>query len=174
MERYNRRRDADRPIIPSAERSNGALSISLRTQEWLPCRGSSVGVTGGGGDSAAGSPDDIRARDKEDGAVGRPGRRRRGALRREGHGLGAMVRLAHWRRLAGLPPGSLVSRGHRVRPLEWHAGGAQWCIPLPAPDEQAGDVALGVRPQRHGHCVLPFAVRPRPVAATGHYPSAVG
>ena len=82
----------------------------------------------------------------------RLGRRRRGALRREGHGLGAMDRLVLRRRLAGLPPGSLVSRGHRIRPLECDAGNAQWCSPLPAPDEQAGDVALDGWPQRHGHC----------------------
>ena len=82
----------------------------------------------------------------------RLGRRRRGALRRQGHGLGAMDRLVLRRRLAGLPPGSLVSRGHRIRPLECNAGNAQWCIPLPAPDEQAGDVALDGWAQRHGHC----------------------
>ena len=47
----------------------------------------------------------------------RPGRRRRGALRREDHGLGTMVRLALRRGHTGLPSGSLVSQGHRIPAL---------------------------------------------------------
>ena len=49
-------------------------------------------------------------------------------------------------------PGLWFPEGRRIPALEHNPGNSQWRTPLPAPDEQAGDVALDVRPQRHGHC----------------------
>ena len=69
---------------------------------------------------------------------------------REGFGLGSLVHRLGLGLRDSLPAGLLVPRRLGVRAPDGPAGGAQWLGPLPAPDEQAGHVALDAPPQHHG------------------------